>query len=78
MKPTIYQTVVAKGMVDTNCYIVACSETLKAAVIDPGAFSSKEVQTILDIIRQHQLSVKYIINTHLGCLSKPYFSIAAE
>ncbi len=64
MKPNIYQTVVAKGLVETNCYIAACPETKEAAVIDPGAFSPKEVQTILDIIKQHGLSVKYIINTH--------------
>jgi hydroxyacylglutathione hydrolase len=64
MKPNIYQTVVAKGLVETNCYIAACPETKEAAVIDPGAFSPKEVQTILDIIWQHGLSVKYIINTH--------------
>ncbi|MBI4727031.1 MBL fold metallo-hydrolase [candidate division TA06 bacterium] len=64
MKPDIYQTVVAKGLVETNCYIAACPETQETAVIDPGAFSQKEVQTILDIIKQHDLSVKYIINTH--------------
>jgi len=64
MKPNIYQAVVAKGLVETNCYIAACPETKEAAVIDPGAFSPREVQAILDIIRQHGLSVKYIINTH--------------
>jgi len=64
MKPDIYQTVVAKGLVDTNCYLAACPETREAAVIDPGAFSPKEVQTILDLLKQHGLSVKYIVNTH--------------
>jgi hydroxyacylglutathione hydrolase len=64
MNPNIYQTVVAKGLVETNCYVAACPETKEAAVIDPGAFSPKEVQAILDLVKQHGLSVKYIINTH--------------
>ena len=64
MKPNIYQTVVAKGLVETNCYIAACPETKEAVIIDPGAFSPTEVQAVLDIVSQHGLSVKYIINTH--------------
>jgi glyoxylase-like metal-dependent hydrolase (beta-lactamase superfamily II) len=64
MKPGIYQTVVAKGLVDTNCYIVSCPETGKAAVIDPGAFKQAEIEAILDIVRRHQLKPECIINTH--------------
>jgi glyoxylase-like metal-dependent hydrolase (beta-lactamase superfamily II) len=62
--PKIYQTVVAKGLVDTNCYIVACPESLKAAVIDPGTFHPGEIQAILGMINQHRLQVECIINTH--------------
>ena len=63
-KPLIYQTVVAKGLVDTNCYLLACSETQKAMIIDPGAFNSAEVDNILGIISQHGLKPEYILNTH--------------
>lgn len=64
LKPVIYQTVVAKGLVDTNCYVLACPETLKAMIIDPGAFNAAEVDKILGIISQHGLIPQYILNTH--------------
>jgi len=64
MKPIIFQLVVAKDIVDTNCYICACPETRAAAVIDPGAFNPREVQAILGILSDHKLDAKYIINTH--------------
>lgn len=60
----IYQTVVAKGMVDTNCYLLACSETREVMIIDPGTFSPGEVKTILGLISQHDLKPRYILNTH--------------
>jgi glyoxylase-like metal-dependent hydrolase (beta-lactamase superfamily II) len=63
-KPLIYQTVVAKGMVDTNCYLLACPDTREAMIIDPGAFSPGEVKTILGLISQHDLKPRYILNTH--------------
>ncbi len=62
--PIILQTVVAKGAVDTNCYIVGCPVTKEAAVIDPGAFSPGEVQSILGFLASEGLMAKYIINTH--------------
>jgi glyoxylase-like metal-dependent hydrolase (beta-lactamase superfamily II) len=62
--PVIYQTVVAKGLVGTNCYVLACPETLKAMIIDPGAFNAAEVDNILGIISQHGLIPQYILNTH--------------
>jgi len=64
LKPLIYQTVVAKGMVDTNCYLLACPETKKTMVIDPGAFNEVEANNILGIIAQHDLNPQYILNTH--------------
>jgi len=47
-------------MMGANCYVVACEETREAAVIDPGG----DVARILDYIKKHNLSVKYIIDTH--------------
>lgn len=63
-KTLIFQTVVAKGMVDTNCYLLACPDTREAMIIDPGAFSPGEVKTILGLISQHDLKPRYILNTH--------------
>lgn len=64
MKPIIFQLVVAKGIVDTNCYVYACPETRTAAVIDPGAFNEREVKTILDVLADRRLACGAIIDTH--------------
>jgi hydroxyacylglutathione hydrolase len=48
------------GPVMTNCYIAACGETHKAAVIDPGG----DAKRILDAIERMAVEVVYIINTH--------------
>ncbi len=40
-------------------YIVWCSETLESAVIDP-----LDSKTLLELIKEHNLTVPYIINTH--------------
>ena len=48
------------SMFATNCYIVSCPETGEAAVIDPGA----EGKRIAEAVKELQLRVKYIINTH--------------
>jgi len=48
------------GSLGTNCYIAYCEETKKAVVIDPGGDAHK----ILSAIRQNDLTVEYIINTH--------------
>jgi hydroxyacylglutathione hydrolase len=52
------------GWLSTNCYVVSCEETKEAAVIDPGMESERETEPILDYIKQNELKVKYIINTH--------------
>lgn len=44
----------------TNCYLIACSQTLEAAVIDPGG----EAHRIIKAIQDQRLKVRYIINTH--------------
>ena len=48
------------GPMQANCYILECEETRAAIVIDPGSEASK----ILSIIREHNLQLKLIINTH--------------
>ncbi len=48
------------SMFGTNCYLVWCSETKEALVIDPGA----EGKAIIDKITSLGLDVKYILNTH--------------
>jgi len=52
--------VMALGPFQANCYIVACPETGKALVIDPGA----EAHRIIDLIRREGLKVEAIVNTH--------------
>jgi glyoxylase-like metal-dependent hydrolase (beta-lactamase superfamily II) len=59
------------GSLGTNCYIIWCEETKKAAVIDPGG----DAAAILTKIRDEKLAVEYIINTHghgdhIGAVSK--------
>lgn len=53
----------AVGPLLTNCYIVACEETLEALIIDPG-FSKHESSSILKEIEKRKLHIKYVVNTH--------------
>lgn len=48
------------GPLMTNCYIVADDTTPEAVIIDPGG----DAHSILDGLEEHDLTVKYIINTH--------------
>ncbi|UCG45603.1 MAG: MBL fold metallo-hydrolase, partial [Candidatus Bathyarchaeota archaeon] len=52
------------GALYTNCYIVGCSETKEALVIDPGFSASGDAEQVLGEIEQQSLNVKYIVNTH--------------
>ena len=52
------------GMYLTNCYVVGCEETKEAIVIDPGFDRDKEAEEVLTFIKQNDLHIKYIINTH--------------
>ena len=54
----IQATTLVVGLLQTNCYIVADEETTECAILDPGGHA----QRILDAT--HELSVKYVINTH--------------
>ena len=48
------------GLIETNCYVVTDEDTLKCAIIDPGADSG----TILDYIESNRLSPEAIFITH--------------
>lgn len=48
------------GPLQVNCYVVACGVTRQAAVIDPGG----DVAQILALVKQHDLQVVMVINTH--------------
>ena len=52
------------GMLPTNCYVVNCSETKEAIIIDPGLSVNVEAQQIFDYIDKEGLEVKFIVNTH--------------
>jgi len=52
------------GMLSTNCYLVSCSQTKEAVIIDPGLDSLFETKLITDYIDQAGLKIKYILNTH--------------
>lgn len=48
------------GMLQCNCYLVACDDTKEAIVIDPGG----DAPLILDRVKELGLAIKYIVNTH--------------
>jgi len=52
------------GMISTNCYLVGCTETKEALVIDPGFDTKVEAEKILAEAKKHGLKIKHIINTH--------------
>ena len=50
------------GELSTNCYLVACEKTKKAAVIDPGHKEAAEL--ILKELRENSFTLEFLINTH--------------
>ena len=48
------------GFMDVFCYIVACTNTKEALVIDPAG----DEERIVDRLAQKGLTLKYIVNTH--------------
>ena len=52
--------ILSVGPLMVNCFIIGCSETKEAAVIDPGG----DVDNILMTLTDEGLTLKYIINTH--------------
>ena len=54
-----YESVVV-GPLETNCYLIHCSETSECAIVDPGAEASK----ILRLIASKELRPVILLNTH--------------
>ena len=52
------------GMLSTNCYVVFCSGTKEAMIIDPGFDASYEAEHIMRYVDENGLKVKLIVNTH--------------
>lgn len=55
----IFQTLVV-GPLDVNCFIIACEETKKGIVIDPG----DNIDSILSIVQEHNIDITEIVATH--------------
>jgi hydroxyacylglutathione hydrolase len=53
-------TTLVVGRLQANCYIVACEETKKAAIIDPGGDPDKIIQSV----QESDYEIEYIFNTH--------------
>lgn len=53
------------NMFGENCYVVYDPQSRQAMVVDPGMLSQKECEAIDGFIAKEQLSVKYLVNTHL-------------
>lgn len=51
---------VTVGEVQCNCYILGCEKTREGIIIDPGG----DADLILEIVKRHNLSIRYIILTH--------------
>ena len=58
-----YETLIV-GILETNCYLVYCPETLDCAIVDPGADEEKIFQLITkkrdyaNLIRNNQCTIK--------------------
>lgn len=51
---------IVTGIISTNCYVVHNEETKEAVIIDPGAFSKK----LKDYLLEEKLHVKAVLLTH--------------
>ncbi|MCX8150590.1 MAG: MBL fold metallo-hydrolase [Candidatus Bathyarchaeota archaeon] len=52
------------GRLATNCYIVHCTETKEATIIDPGFDTTQEAEAIFAYINWQGLKPQLIVNTH--------------
>lgn len=48
------------GIYAANCYLIGCSKTQKAAIVDPGG----DVDSILQLLEKHHLNLESIVLTH--------------
>jgi glyoxylase-like metal-dependent hydrolase (beta-lactamase superfamily II) len=56
----LIQKALVVGLLEVNCYVLGDDETQEAVVIDPGG----NEEEILEVLKYHDLNLKYIINTH--------------
>lgn len=47
-----------------NTYLLIDEATRATAIVDPGAYSRAEQQTLSDYVAEHELDVKLLLNTH--------------
>ncbi len=52
------------GTFFTNCYVVWCTNTGEAIVIDPGFDREEERDKVLSVVKNNGLKVKFIVDTH--------------
>lgn len=52
------------GLLYINCYLVACSKTKEALIIDPGFNERTEAKKIMNAASQDNLQIRYIVDTH--------------
>jgi glyoxylase-like metal-dependent hydrolase (beta-lactamase superfamily II) len=60
----MYVKMYTVGLLETNCFLVANSESKEAIIIDPGFSRGSEVNPILDDIKCNEFKVKFVVNTH--------------
>lgn len=70
--------IIPVGWLQCNCSVLGDAQSKEAVVVDPG----DEVERILEIIRQHDLKVRAIVNTHahidhVGGLAKMHAATGA-
>ena len=53
------------NMLRENCYVAYDESSREAAIIDPGLYWDEEAQTLDAFVRDHALTVKYMLCTHL-------------
>jgi hydroxyacylglutathione hydrolase len=52
------------GFFSENTYLLHDTDTLEAAIIDPGCSKASEKKILEDEIKKQNLQIKYILNTH--------------
>ncbi len=52
------------GSFSTNCYVVACKETLSSVIVDPGFESKLEAEKVFSHVVRNSLKVKFIVCSH--------------
>lgn len=53
------------NMFGENCYVIYDPASRQAMVVDPGMINAAEQQALDSFIASNNLSVKYLVNTHL-------------